>query len=72
MLLSSGIENLDYLLANLLVLAEKYLKGRAQLQRTVVVFGCGPIIGKYLCLFDKAVAILFRCRRSGIKLPAQA
>jgi hypothetical protein len=54
------------------VLAEKYLKGCAQQQRTMVVFGCGPIIGKYLCLFDKAIAILFGCRGSGIKLAAQA
>jgi hypothetical protein len=38
----------------------------------MVVFGCCPIIGKYLCLFDKAVAILFRGRRPGIKLAAQA
>jgi len=59
------------MIAKLLVLTEKNLKGRAQFQRARVGFCCCPIIGKYLGFFDKAVAILFRDRRLGIKLAAQ-
>ena|SRR5262252_7564408 len=45
---------------------------RAQLQRAMVVFGCCPVIGKYLCFFDQVVAIRFRGRDPRIQFAAQA
>ena len=50
------------------MLAEKNLKGGPQLQRAMVVFGCGPIVGKHLRLFDQVVAIL----EAGVGNPASA
>jgi hypothetical protein len=55
----SGIENFDYLFANVLMLAEKNLKCGTQFPLAIVVFRCCPIVREHLSFFDKVLAIRF-------------